>query len=64
VVDTGDHPGRDEALLAEDPKAGVDDDVLAAGLGGGIVDVADAAISGFDVVANEALRGEGWGRVC
>src|SRR5262245_15160102 len=53
MVNPGEHPGRNQALLAEDPEPGVYDQVLTAGLGGRLVDVADASIGRFDVVPDE-----------
>jgi hypothetical protein len=44
VVDSVDNPGRQHALFAEDPDAGIDDDIASADVVGGCVDVADGAI--------------------
>ena len=52
-----DYAGGDESLLPEDPKTGVDDHRIAIGLFGGVVDLADMAISGFDVVADAGSSG-------
>ena len=59
-VDPLDHAGGDQALLAEDPRPGVDHDVGGSGLVGRFVDLADAAIGRFDLVAHEVTltRGE------
>src|SRR4051794_25273529 len=50
-----DHAGRDHDLLAEDPRAGVDDDVRATDLRGRGIDLADAAVERFDVETDQIL---------
>src|SRR5687767_11368578 len=44
-----DHAGRQHDLLAEDPRAGVDDDVTATVLGGRLVNAADPAVERLDL---------------
>src|SRR5829696_20875 len=56
VVDPVDDPGRQHALFAEDPEAGIDDDVAAADVVGGGIEVADGAVSSDDLEADQ-VRG-------
>src|SRR5215216_4403906 len=53
VVDPVDDPGRQHALFAEDPEAGVDHDVASADVVGGGVEVADGAVGGDDLEADQ-----------
>src|SRR5215218_2235453 len=53
VVDPVDDPGRQHALFAEDPEAGIDHDVAAADVVGGGVEVADGAVGGDDLEADQ-----------
>src|SRR4030095_5712704 len=48
-IDVADHAGRQHDLLAEAPRARVDDDEAAAGFVGGLVDLADAAVGRLDL---------------
>src|SRR5215213_751795 len=50
-VDALDHRGREHDLLAEDPRAGVDDDVARADVVGRLVDLADPAVGRLDLEA-------------
>ena len=52
-------PGRQHHLLAEDPRAGVDDDVAGADLVRRLVDLADPAVGRLDLEALEVRAGPG-----
>src|SRR5215213_8149617 len=47
-VDPVDHTGREHDLLAEDPRAGVDNDVARADVVGRLVDLPDASVGRLD----------------
>jgi hypothetical protein len=53
VVNAAHHASGDHPLLAEDPEPGVDHEVLAAGVSGGFVDLADVAVGSVHVVAHD-----------
>ena len=55
VVDLGDDPSRDHALLAEDPEAGVDDQVVPTSLGRGLVDLAEGVRDGDHAAVHERI---------
>src|SRR5512132_3311366 len=48
-VDVPDHAGREQHLLAEDPRTGVDDDEAAADVVRRLVNLADVAVGGLDL---------------
>src|SRR3954451_25012584 len=52
-IDSLDHRGRKQDLLAEDPRAGVDDDVARADVVGSFVDLPDPAVSRLDLETGE-----------
>jgi len=52
-VDPVDHTGREHDLLAEDPRAGVDNDVARADVVGRLVDLPDASVGRLDAEARE-----------
>src|SRR5687768_12620306 len=52
-VDAVDDAGRDQHLLAEDPRPGVDDEQVPTSLVRGLVDLADAPVRRLDVEADE-----------
>src|SRR5262249_40132695 len=47
LVDAADHAGREQDLLPEDPRPGVDDEVSGTDVVAGLVDLADAAVDGL-----------------
>lgn len=55
VTDPLDGASGNQPLFAEDPKARIDHNVLATGIARGLVDLADAAVGGLDVIAAEVL---------
>src|SRR4029077_8279109 len=59
VVDSLDHASGQHDLLAEDPWARIDDDVALSHAIGGLVDLADRAVHGFDAIPGEIASGGG-----
>src|SRR5262249_7617290 len=57
-IDAIDDAGREHHLLAEDPRSGVDDDRARPGLGRRAVDLADGAVDGLDLVADDVTRAQ------
>jgi hypothetical protein len=57
VIDALDHTGGQHHLLAEDPRAGVDDDVALPHVVARLVDLADRAVDGFDLMTGEIAPG-------
>src|SRR5215211_4961330 len=53
VVDPVDDPGRQHAPFAEDPEAGIGDDVAPADVVGSGIEVADGAVRGDDLEADQ-----------
>jgi hypothetical protein len=53
IVDPVNDPGRQYAHFAEDPEAGIDDDVTPADVVGGGIEVADGAVGGDDLEAGQ-----------
>src|SRR5262245_21962351 len=54
-IDVADRAGGDHHLLAENPRAGVDDDERTADLVARFVDLADTTVAGFDLVAGQVV---------
>ena len=54
AVDPVDHPGREDDLASEDPRAGVDDDRGHADVVGRLVDLADPTVERLDRVPDDA----------
>jgi hypothetical protein len=56
-----DSPRRQQDLAAEDPRAGVDDDLARADVVARVIHLADVTISGVNLVPDDvcALRGDG-----